>query len=129
VLTEAQTGVFEHFRCHVGHAFSLDSLVREQGEEMERALWAAVRSLEEGAALSKRLAAKEGSDLGRRFFEKERTQTDQAELIRQIILHGALLSRADATMVTAADVAAVPAPTAAEALPAPPRRAARAPRG
>src|SRR5262249_37303281 len=53
VLTEAQPGVFEHFRCHVGHAFSLESLVHEQGEEMERALWGAVRALEEGTALSR----------------------------------------------------------------------------
>jgi two-component system chemotaxis response regulator CheB len=76
VLTEAQPGVFQHFRCHVGHAFSLDSLIREQSEEMERALWAAVRSLEEGAALSRRLgvaraeprhaqpAPREGADPG-----------------------------------------------------------------
>jgi two-component system chemotaxis response regulator CheB len=109
VLTEAQPGVFEHFRCHVGHAFSLDSLVREQGEEMERALWAAVRSLEEGAALSRRLAATEhGADLKRRFAEKEQTQVQQAELIRQILLHGAMLSRGDAARLSADDSAAAP---------------------
>src|SRR5262249_47369312 len=62
VLTEAHTSGFQHFRCHVGHAFSLESLVREQSEEMERALWAAVRSLEESAALSRRLAANEKND-------------------------------------------------------------------
>jgi len=106
VLTQAQTGMFEHFRCHVGHAFSLESLIREQGEEMERALWAAARSLEEGASLSKRLAGKEkGGDMHRRFLEKERTQTEQAELIRQMILHGARLSRADAARIMEADAA------------------------
>jgi two-component system, chemotaxis family, protein-glutamate methylesterase/glutaminase len=95
-LTEAQPGVFQHFRCHVGHAFSLESLVREQGEEMERTLWAAVRSLEEGAALSRRLAVHAEGELERRFVEKSATQTQQAELIKQILLHGALLSREDA---------------------------------
>jgi len=96
VLTEAQPGVFEHFRCHVGHAFSLESLVTEHGEEMERALWAAVRALEEGAALAKRLMLNASGDMRNRFAEKARTQMQQAELIRQILLHGALLSRDDA---------------------------------
>jgi two-component system chemotaxis response regulator CheB len=97
VLSEAQPGLFEHFRCHVGHAFSMESLVREQGESMERALWAAVRALEESAALSRRLSASEKSELRHRFREKAVTQTEQAELIRQILLHGAMLSAADAT--------------------------------
>jgi two-component system chemotaxis response regulator CheB len=100
VLTEAQPGVFQHFRCHVGHAFSLESLVREQSEEMERALWAAVRALEESAALSQRLSATSSADLRQRFVEKSRTHTAQAEYIRQMILHGQMLSRGDADDLT-----------------------------
>jgi two-component system chemotaxis response regulator CheB len=99
VLTEAASGAFEHFRCHVGHTFSMQSLVREQGESLERALWAAVRVLEESAALSRRLGSRETSDLRSRFWEKASTQTEQAELIRQILLHGGLLTPADATGV------------------------------
>lgn len=95
-LAEAQPGVFEHFRCHVGHAFSLESLVLEQNEEMERALWAAARALEESAALSRRLGARERGDLRARFAERARTQAEQAELIRQILLHGSMLSQQDA---------------------------------
>lgn len=95
VLTEAQSGRFEHFRCHVGHTFTLESLVREQGESMERALWAAVRALEESAALSRRLSVIESGDLRYRFAEKASTQMQEAELIRQTILHGAMLSRGD----------------------------------
>jgi two-component system chemotaxis response regulator CheB len=123
VLTQAQPGVFQHFRCHVGHTFSLESLVSEQGEEMERALWAAARSLEEGAALSRRLAqAQTGNDLRGRFLEKERTQNQQADLIRQMLLHGVMLSRADASKVSAADRT----PGDQQAAPRP--RAVRAPR-
>jgi two-component system, chemotaxis family, protein-glutamate methylesterase/glutaminase len=99
VLTEAQAGVFQHFRCHVGHAFSLESLVREQSEEMERALWASVRSLEEGAALSRRLSLTETGDLKERFAEKAGTQLQQAELIREILLHGERLSAPDAAQI------------------------------
>jgi len=95
VLTEAQRDAYHHFRCHVGHAFSLDSLVREQSEAVERALWAAIRALEESAALSSRLSMRETGDLRERFTEKANSQQDNAELIRQIVLHGTLLTRAD----------------------------------
>ncbi len=95
VLTEAQPGVFHHFRCHVGHAFSLESLVREQSEEMERALWAAARALEEGAALSRRLSNSERGEMRQRFAEKAKTQEHDAELIKQILVHGIMLKRTD----------------------------------
>lgn len=96
VLTEAHAGAFEHFRCHVGHAFSMESLVREQSESLERALWAAVRALEESSGLSRRLALRERGDLSVRFNEKAQTQMQQADLIRQILLQGGTLAPLDA---------------------------------
>jgi two-component system chemotaxis response regulator CheB len=96
VLTEAHAGAFEHFRCHVGHAFSMESLVREQSESLERALWAAVRVLEESSGLSRRLAFRESGDLHQRFSEKARTQIEQADLIREILLRGGTLTPANA---------------------------------
>jgi two-component system, chemotaxis family, protein-glutamate methylesterase/glutaminase len=96
VLTEAQPGLFQHFRCHVGHAFTLESLVREQSEEMERALWAAVRALEESAALARRVSRVEDGDMKQRLVEKGNTHAQQADYIRQILLHGRLLSPLDA---------------------------------
>ncbi len=100
VLTEAHPGPFTHFRCHVGHTFSLERLVDEQGEEMERTLWAAVRALEEGARLSRRLSTSERGELARRFAEKAKTQTEQAELLKQILLHGNRLDANDAAAIT-----------------------------
>lgn len=100
VLTQAQARGFLQFRCHVGHAFSLESLVREQSEAMERALWAAVRSLEESAALSRRLAATDKSDMRQRFVEKAKTQDEQADLIRDILLRGTKLTRTDAAKLS-----------------------------
>jgi two-component system chemotaxis response regulator CheB len=88
VLTETDVGGFRHFRCHVGHAFSLESLVREQSEELERALWAAVRSLEEGAALSRRISRSQSKDLQHRFVDKAQDLMQQAELIRRLLLQG-----------------------------------------
>ncbi|HET6440193.1 MAG TPA: chemotaxis protein CheB [Anaeromyxobacter sp.] len=89
VLTETAIGDFRHFRCHVGHAFTLESLLGEQGEELERALWAAVRSLEEGAALARRLARTQPTaEMRDRFAEKEGTLSQQADVIRRLLLYG-----------------------------------------
>lgn len=44
------------FNCHVGHAFSADSLLEYHSRAVEGAMWTALRVLEEHAALQKRLA-------------------------------------------------------------------------
>lgn len=88
VLDEVRVGEFEYFRCHVGHTYTIDSLLRAQNEDVERALWSAVRALEEGAAMARRLSGSGTRELRERFAEKAQTHTHQAELIRQILLGG-----------------------------------------
>jgi two-component system chemotaxis response regulator CheB len=84
------------FRCHVGHAFSEESLIAEQAEEIERAVWAAIRSLEEGAMLSARLAKQNPrGTLAERFLEKEAIQYQQAALLRRMVMGTGMLSRED----------------------------------
>jgi two-component system, chemotaxis family, protein-glutamate methylesterase/glutaminase len=80
------------FECHVGHRFSLRSLYAEQAEEVETALWAAMRSLEEGAAVAKRLADTAQGSLKERFTEREGAMRSHARTIQEI-----LLSRATST--------------------------------
>jgi two-component system, chemotaxis family, protein-glutamate methylesterase/glutaminase len=46
------------FRCRVGHAYSLDALLAAKSDEIEAALWTAVRALEEKAEMSRSLAAR-----------------------------------------------------------------------
>jgi len=55
-LFEMRDGQLVRYRCRVGHAYSPESLVAQHGAATERAGWAAVRSLEEDAALARRLA-------------------------------------------------------------------------
>jgi two-component system, chemotaxis family, protein-glutamate methylesterase/glutaminase len=43
------------FRCHVGHAFSVDALNDGQSQMLEVALWSAVRALEEQMLLARRI--------------------------------------------------------------------------
>jgi two-component system chemotaxis response regulator CheB len=56
VLFERREGLLERFECSVGHVFSIESLASAQADALESALWAAVRSLEDRAALLQRLA-------------------------------------------------------------------------
>ncbi|MBP7146874.1 MAG: chemotaxis protein CheB [Acidobacteria bacterium] len=95
-LTEAQ-GTFPSFRCHVGHTFSLAALRREQTEALERALWAAVRSLEESAALNRRLSTSDAGALRPRFKEKAEALANDAQLIRKILQGSAPLPPGEAT--------------------------------
>jgi two-component system chemotaxis response regulator CheB len=52
-----QDGRLQRFRCHTGHTFGIDSLLSEQGQQIERALWAAIKGLEQRARMLKGLAA------------------------------------------------------------------------
>jgi two-component system, chemotaxis family, protein-glutamate methylesterase/glutaminase len=47
-----------HFRCHVGHAWTADALLTARDDEVDGALWVALRSLQEKAKLAGQLADK-----------------------------------------------------------------------
>ena len=46
-LWETREGALVHFRCRVGHAYTAESLLAHQADQLEAALWTALRSLEE----------------------------------------------------------------------------------
>lgn len=55
-LWEVEGGGILRFRCRIGHIYSPDSLLAAHTDSVDRALWAALRALEERAALTRRLA-------------------------------------------------------------------------
>ncbi len=90
-LWEVQEGHLLRFECRVGHAYSQDSMVEDQGEATERALWAALRSLEESGQLLRRLLRRSeqmGQTLAIERFEQRAQETEQhAATLRRILGH------------------------------------------
>jgi two-component system chemotaxis response regulator CheB len=89
VLWEIKDGEFVRFRCRVGHAYSPETMLAAQGDVLEEALWTAMKTLEESARLSKRLAAGErerGHEwMAERFDQKESEARDRADVIRRFL--------------------------------------------
>jgi two-component system chemotaxis response regulator CheB len=92
-LWEIRDGELLRFRCHVGHAYSADSLLAEQDENLENTLWAAVRALEENAHLARRVAKRlrerdPQSRVAERIGERAQNTEQHAQLLRQMLLQG-----------------------------------------
>lgn len=89
VLWELGDRALLRYRCHVGHSYSADSLVEEQEEAVEVALWTALRALEEKAALARRMAVHARSQnrerSAMRFMEQAEEIAAQANSIRRVI--------------------------------------------
>ena len=77
------------FRCRVGHGYTAETLLAQQSDGIEGALWSALRALEENASLSRRIAqrARKNNRLSvkDRFEAKARKAEEQARLIRSLI--------------------------------------------
>jgi two-component system, chemotaxis family, protein-glutamate methylesterase/glutaminase len=91
LFEEEESGLL-HFRCHVGHAFSEETLMAVQAHALEGALWAAVRALEEKAELGRRLAERAESrgwkSSAARFEHAARDAEEGSSRIRDTLLQG-----------------------------------------
>jgi len=90
VLWEINEGDHVRFRCRVGHAFSPESMLSAQNDVLEQALWSALKTLEESARMSRRLAAAERERghawMTARFEEREKDARQRAEAIRKFLM-------------------------------------------
>ncbi|HKR00103.1 MAG TPA: chemotaxis protein CheB [Pyrinomonadaceae bacterium] len=97
VLLQLKEGKNMRFRCHTGHAYSVDSLLAEFAEKTEESMWNAIRAIEEGVLLMHDLAKHfgehhDGTD-AEAFLKKARESQQRAELVRQVVLSHEHLSK------------------------------------
>ena len=91
VLLEMKDRPPRRFRCHTGHAYTLESLLSEMDEGIEDSLWSAIRALEERVMLMREAAehsrASHSGDENAYLAGAEETQR-RADLVRQVVLTG-----------------------------------------
>ena len=81
------------FECRVGHSFSPESMAESNDEDVERALWAALRTLEESASLDQRLAdlaaERNRANAYELYSAKAKERKKHAETLRDLLVGGA----------------------------------------
>jgi two-component system chemotaxis response regulator CheB len=92
VLFEIDDSGVLRYRCRVGHGYTREALAHGQEEMVDSALWAAVRALEENAALARRMAksARERNhhQTARRYQERAESTERQALAVRHVATYG-----------------------------------------
>jgi len=88
-MTLIESGDMVHYACHVGHAFSPATMLAEQADITESALWSAVAILEERARVRHELATRAAARRRRDEYSEHsaavREATDAARAVRGCI--------------------------------------------
>ena len=91
VLWEVRDGEIVRYRCRVGHMFSDEALLAAQTENLETALWSALRALEEAAeqsgALAARMRARGHAQLADRFTRQAQDALRRAAIVREALTY------------------------------------------
>ncbi|CAM3633671.1 chemotaxis protein CheB [Corallococcus sp. ZKHCc1 1396] len=92
VLFELDEDGLLRFRCRTGHGYTGEALSGSQQHQLDAALWAALRALEESASLSRRMAVRarerNHAHSAERFDERARSAEFNVELLRRAVLGG-----------------------------------------
>jgi two-component system chemotaxis response regulator CheB len=96
VLLQRKEGTLFRFRCHTGHAYSIESLLSDITEKMDDALWNSIRAFEEGELFMRHMAEHlgqgENSQSAESFLKRADEAKRRANLMRQAINGGGLYS-------------------------------------
>jgi two-component system chemotaxis response regulator CheB len=88
-LYESREGKLARFSCQVGHSFSPESLTASHTDALERALWIAVRTLNEKVAMHEALAQQhanlQNKEMAQRLTETAASAAHDVKLIREIL--------------------------------------------
>jgi two-component system chemotaxis response regulator CheB len=84
-IWEVSRGRAKDYRCRVGHTYSAKNMLAGHFAAQEKALYAAVVALEEGASLAMRLADQFDTDTAERLQQESRQRQQEAERIRNLL--------------------------------------------
>jgi two-component system chemotaxis response regulator CheB len=88
-LWEVESGRLVRYRCHLGHAYNEGSYLHSVEQRLEIAMWAAVRALEEHAAIRRRLSeranARNWSALAESYQASADDYEKRADVIRDVL--------------------------------------------
>lgn len=94
VLSQLHERNLLQFRCQVGHAWSVSSLQAEHFKHVEKALWEAIRTLEERAKLMNQMAknadSKNRSFSAKRYQDLAQEAEQRSDMLRQTLFQGQL---------------------------------------
>ncbi|MGH3994048.1 MAG: hypothetical protein ACRDSN_16510, partial [Pseudonocardiaceae bacterium] len=98
-LAELEPGE-ARYRCRVGHAWSADALLAAQGQSLERALWTALRTLDEKVTLAIRMHAqireRGHATLAQRYERLAEESMEAAEVLRKHLTSASVLTATEA---------------------------------
>jgi two-component system chemotaxis response regulator CheB len=93
VLLQMKEGTLFRFRCHTGHAYSVESLLADITEKMDEALWNSIRAFEEGELFIRHMAEHldhgENGPSAESFLKRADDVKRRAKLMRQAATNGA----------------------------------------
>jgi two-component system, chemotaxis family, protein-glutamate methylesterase/glutaminase len=88
-LWEIDDGSLLRYRCHVGHAFTADTVLQAQTVQAEEMLWSLMRAHQERAALARRMAQQKRQQsrgaLAEELLQRARGYDEDAEIIRRLL--------------------------------------------
>ena len=88
-LWEIDDGALLRYRCHVGHAFTAESMLAAQAAQTEELLWSLMRAHQERAALTRRMSERERAlnrpELARHLDARATGYEEDAKVIRDLL--------------------------------------------
>ena len=90
VLARMQNDTIVRYRCHTGHAYSVDALMAALTEKIEDGLYNAIRGIDESIMLLNHLgdhyAEANKPKLAALYFKKAKEAQDRSQLVRDAAL-------------------------------------------
>ena len=96
-LVQIKEKKLTRFRCHTGHAFSLNTLLVEVTKSIDNSLWSTLRTIEESQLLMNHIASHlqeaEQNDTADLVLQKADEAQERAKAVRKLVMNNEILSQ------------------------------------